>query len=482
MRATQIGINPAGYRPVFLREHTVNSMRVLSRQTVSLRPDISYQMPFMKLLVKEQIVNPETGELSSAKLKAAFGQKTFFEKMRGCVSTRFRDPDIEEVMKACLGRIITPHEDNFSENHYADRSLRHGFIPMETPEESKPLPEIAAPVQTKAAVEPAITIRAKAPFESGTLGAPVSTAKQTASSTIPAKPRPSNKRRYPTHPTVAAKLTIIPAVPERLKRSGDAAVNFVVQKHPPQPLKKSDEHGIHKTESPKPKTPAFIPATLSLTITLPYEVMSLPPELMIKLPKHTIGQRIEAIRESRGLKKSELANAAGIGTSTYAYVENRDSLPNPHQLFAISKALNVAPESIIYGMPFEDVISTLSEGTKIIFLRLRHGWTQQDLADKMNNVVTRSTINYWEQDKTFPEGDILEALRNALEYGDIHTNSRHVYLGRASEEPKLLAVALRMKKGRTVINPGTLSALSGLSLTTARNFLKDHPEYGYSVN
>lgn len=454
MRATQIGINPHGNRPVFLREHTLNSMRVLSRQMVSLRPDISYQMPFMKLLVREQIVNPETGELSSAKLKAAFGQKTFFERMRSCVSTRFRDPDIEEVMKACLGRIITPHEDNFSENHYADRSLRDGFIPMEEPEKEAP------PTATKEAAAPSAKKTVKGPEDKPVIEVLLPPTQPKNPANKPAAPRVAS-----TNKAAAAKAA--PKVPANTKKPvREAVISAPIEVRKPAAIKR----------------PEFIPFIISSGLILPYEIMSIPPELMAKLPKLIIGKRIEAIRESRGLKKSELANAAGIGTSTYAYVENRDSLPNPHQLFSISKVLNVAPESIIYGIPFEEAVSTLSEGAKILFLRLRHGWTQQDLADKMDNIVTRSTINYWEQDKTFPEGDILRSLRNALGYADIHTNSRHVYLGRASEEPKLLSVASRMKKEKVLINPGTLSALSGLSLTTARNFLKDHPEYGYSVN
>jgi len=420
-------------------------MRVLSRPTVSLRPDISYQMPFMKLLIKEQIINPETGVLSPAKFKAAFGQRTFLERIRGCVSTRFRDPDIEEIMRACLGRIITPHEDNFSENRYPDRSLRDGFLPMEEPVKEAP---------------PAVEKETPAPVEK------------------------RGSKESENKPIIKVLLPSKPAVPRIASTSKDTAAktDLKVPANTKKPAKKVSLHSRIEDRKPSAiKRTGFIPSITSSVLTLPYEAMSLPPELIIKLPKLIIGKRIEAIRESRGLKKSELANAAGICTSTYAYVENRDSLPNPHQLFAISKVLNVAPESIIYGASFGDIVPTLSEGAKILFLRLRHGWTQQDLADKMGNIVTRSTINYWEQDKTFPEEDILRSLRNALEYGNIHTNSRHVSLGRASEEPKLLAVASRMKRERTVINPGTLSALSGLSLTTARSFLKKHPEYGYSA-
>lgn len=448
LRSIQIGTNPAGNRPVFLRQHSVRLMKVLARPVISLRQDISYNTPFVKLLVTNQVVNASTGELSTAKFKAAFGQESFVRRFSDAISTRFRFPDREEMMKACLGRLMPAHGDNFMDALSPSRSLPPGFLPMEDPntaagqkeKPSDPIVEKKVPTPKAPAVAPKLPKSRKSP--------PPRTSPATPKAPCPATVQERKKPPITNEPTV---------------------------KEPTKQPRKS----ISGMKGLPSRKPVFTAETVSLVFTLPYDVLSIPPELAASLPNTIKGRRIAKIRESRGLTKGELAKEAEIKTSTYAYVETRDALPNPHQLFSISRALRVAPELIICGLPFENAIADLSEGEKIVFLRLRHGWTQNDLAEEMGNIVTRSAINYWEQNKSFPEGDILVSLRQALGYRDILLNSRHFYPGRASEEPRLAQTANRMRKARTMINPGTLSALSGLSITTARNFLKNHPEYGY---
>lgn len=160
-----------------------------------------------------------------------------------------------------------------------------------------------------------------------------------------------------------------------------------------------------------------------------FSTEELPPDITAKLPKMIIGHRIRAIREFRKLAKYSLCHAAGIGSSTYAYIEDRDSLPSAYHLHGICKALKAAPERVITGMDFDSSVDAIkSDAGLLLFLRTQRGLSQDDLALAMlaagfdNNgkslASLRAAIAQWERG-THPQDEACRLLRKALDFENI---------------------------------------------------------------
>ena len=91
-------------------------------------------------------------------------------------------------------------------------------------------------------------------------------------------------------------------------------------------------------------------------------------------------------------------------------------------------------------------------GEKITALRKKNGWSQEELADKMN--VSRQAVSKWESDQTIPDLDkvlILSKLFNVttdyllkdeIENQDFVTVSNHLLVNLWFGERKHLYVSL----------------------------------------
>ncbi|MCX5715912.1 MAG: helix-turn-helix transcriptional regulator, partial [Candidatus Omnitrophica bacterium] len=139
---------------------------------------------------------------------------------------------------------------------------------------------------------------------------------------------------------------------------------------------------------------------------LGYETKPLPEELLKRLPRLTIGGRIVAIREYRGLTQVQLRKLCGIPSGTISFIENSDSVPLPRNLFDISKHLNVDPALILKGRSWAAISPDLKDGERLTLLRLRRGWTQGQLARELekaglkfktsNNNSKKTAVVRWE--------------------------------------------------------------------------------------
>ena len=63
------------------------------------------------------------------------------------------------------------------------------------------------------------------------------------------------------------------------------------------------------------------------------------------------GKRLLALRKSRNLKQSDLANALGVSRETISYYESRAKNPTTELINKISAYFGVPPEELINGHP-----------------------------------------------------------------------------------------------------------------------------------
>lgn len=62
--------------------------------------------------------------------------------------------------------------------------------------------------------------------------------------------------------------------------------------------------------------------------------------------KKLLGQRIKAVRKSRGITQEQLAEKVGIGTANISYIETGKFAPSIENFEKIALALNVEPHEL----------------------------------------------------------------------------------------------------------------------------------------
>ncbi len=132
--------------------------------------------------------------------------------------------------------------------------------------------------------------------------------------------------------------------------------------------------------------PENAPATAAVAPDedLGYALEPLPDPVKAQLPAATVGERICLLRLARGFQmKATLCHLASIPTNTYVAIERREGLPHARYLLAIARALRVDPSWIIKGVPLEEALGSVRYPQTFTLLRLRRGWTQEDLARRL---------------------------------------------------------------------------------------------------
>lgn len=117
-----------------------------------------------------------------------------------------------------------------------------------------------------------------------------------------------------------------------------------------------------------------------------YEVIPLPKELLERLPGMTIGERIAAIREARGMEPKEVCAWTEIPANTYSKIEKLKDTIRPtyiRNLFKVAGALNVDMIFVIKGRSWNEIYDDLKDNEKLYLLRLRKCWAQEDLVIKL---------------------------------------------------------------------------------------------------
>ena len=127
-----------------------------------------------------------------------------------------------------------------------------------------------------------------------------------------------------------------------------------------------------------------------------YDTEPISADLLMQLPGMTTGQRIAAIREARKMTKAQARRKAGIASSTYTHIEQSDTLPNPKNLFKVCKTLKIDPILIIWAKEWGKFIEDVKDNLfyeKMPLLRIRKGWTQDDMVRHLEEAGLIFTID-----------------------------------------------------------------------------------------
>ncbi len=119
-----------------------------------------------------------------------------------------------------------------------------------------------------------------------------------------------------------------------------------------------------------------------------YEIIPLPKELLERLPGMTIGERIAATREARGIKPEDVCAWTGIPANTYSKIEKlKDTIHPTHirNLFKVVRILNVDIIFVIKDRSWNEIYDDLEDNEKVLFSRLRRCWRQEDLVIKLQD-------------------------------------------------------------------------------------------------
>lgn len=109
-------------------------------------------------------------------------------------------------------------------------------------------------------------------------------------------------------------------------------------------------------------------------------------------------------------------------------------------------------------------------GEKLCNLRKKEGWSQGDLADKLN--ISRQTVSKWELNESLPDAENIVKISNLFNVTTDYLLKNDAELNHTSnEEPK--------KKYYTV--QGILTTLAGIVTLGIINIL-GHIHYSYTIN
>lgn len=159
------------------------------------------------------------------------------------------------------------------------------------------------------------------------------------------------------------------------------------------------------------------------------------------MEKQTFGQQIRKLRESQGLSQHDLALRLNLDPSAVARIELRDKPPRLSTVRRYADALGV--DVSVFTLDFE-INRELTFGERVRYYRKMNGWTQWDLARKVNR--TQSQIVSIEGSNHDPQTKTLKALAKAfgitmdelvngkvpsykVNQGDINTPSTCSYCG-----------------------------------------------------
>lgn len=119
------------------------------------------------------------------------------------------------------------------------------------------------------------------------------------------------------------------------------------------------------------------------------------------MEKQTFGQQIRKLRESQGLSQHDLALRLNLDPSAVARIELRDKLPRLSTVRRYADALGV--DVSVFTLDFE-ISTELSFGERVRYYRRMNGWTQWDLARKIDRkqpqIVAIECFNHDPQAKT----------------------------------------------------------------------------------
>lgn len=128
-------------------------------------------------------------------------------------------------------------------------------------------------------------------------------------------------------------------------------------------------------------------------------------------------ERLKELRSKKGITQEQLAAHLDIPESTIRRYESvEDSLPRRERLDKIADFFGVSIDYLLGRT--DDVLlpsapSNSGLGERIKYLREKMGWTQKELAKKVN--VSPQVISNWEREYTTPDSDDIARLSKVMD-------------------------------------------------------------------
>jgi len=127
-------------------------------------------------------------------------------------------------------------------------------------------------------------------------------------------------------------------------------------------------------------------------------------------------EKLKVLRKEKGLTQKSLSNMLNISQGAYAQWENGKREPNFEKLSLLACIFDVSIDFLLseYLEMSKETYLKLKEEKKNLFsvrlkeLRLQHGFSQEELAEKIG--IKRNSYSDWENGKCKPNYEKLEKI------------------------------------------------------------------------
>ncbi|WP_133966788.1 helix-turn-helix domain-containing protein [Eubacterium limosum] len=128
----------------------------------------------------------------------------------------------------------------------------------------------------------------------------------------------------------------------------------------------------------------------------------------------TLGEKIRLLRNRKFLTQANLAEKAGISLNSIQKYESGKNTPKIENLSKIAIALEIDLDALIEDTEYlKYVLSGSLIGNKIKNARVKKGWTQIDLANKID--MSQAMVAAWEKNVRQPKEKTLRKIADTLE-------------------------------------------------------------------
>ena len=138
--------------------------------------------------------------------------------------------------------------------------------------------------------------------------------------------------------------------------------------------------------------------------------MNVPASYLFSEPAKStsVGAKLRLIREGRGITLVDLAEFSGLDLDYLTALEAGTTQPTLAEMEILAEVLDVTPQYFI-----QDSSSNVSIGKRISNARTNRGWSQYELATKVD--ISTSLLSQVENDKAVPSLETLEKIAEALD-------------------------------------------------------------------
>jgi len=151
----------------------------------------------------------------------------------------------------------------------------------------------------------------------------------------------------------------------------------------------------------------------------------------------TIGGQIRILRIVNEWTQAELASQVGVKERMVIRWETVEIQPTPKNFLKLGKLFDEDPSRLYTGLPLNEALAqSKTIGGRIKILRIVNGWTQKELASKVE--VSQTMVFRWETVEIRPSPKNIRKLRKVFDVGSDTFRSDAAMVGTPRERVKLV--------------------------------------------